>query len=119
MTDHVHGFRVTRAVLLLRATNASVKSIAFDCGFGGPAQLDRRFHAWLGMTPSSFRLAVPPGVTRLRPCVALPSILRIPTLASIVDEYRLDYGEALAVYADLPVGRTAFALIPELRQSRH
>ncbi len=47
--------RVERAVTLLRTTNDSVSSIAYECGFGGQANFTRMFKRITGLTPSECR----------------------------------------------------------------
>jgi AraC-like DNA-binding protein len=56
---HVHlgGWRVLSAVVLLGSATA-IKEIAYTAGYAGPAELDRQFRAWLGMTPTEFRIAL-------------------------------------------------------------
>jgi AraC-like DNA-binding protein len=57
---HVHlgGWRVLSAVVLLGSATASIKEVAYTAGYAGPAELDRQFRAWLGMTPTQFRTAL-------------------------------------------------------------
>lgn len=57
---HVHlgGWRVLSAVVLLGSATASIKEVAYTAGYAGPAELDRQFRAWLGMTPTQFRAAL-------------------------------------------------------------
>jgi AraC-like DNA-binding protein len=57
---HVHlgGWRILSAVVLLGSETASIKEVAYTAGYAGPAELDRQFRAWLGMTPTQFRVAL-------------------------------------------------------------
>jgi AraC-like DNA-binding protein len=55
-TALLRRFRVERAQQLLRAhPHRTVASLAFDCGFSGPAQLHRAFQRITGTTPAGYR----------------------------------------------------------------
>jgi AraC-like DNA-binding protein len=71
---HVHlgGWRVLSAVVLLGSETASIKEVAYTAGYAGSAELDRQFRAWLGMTPTQFRVALfhAPAVVRAQSIVS-------------------------------------------------
>jgi AraC family transcriptional regulator len=55
--QYVLGRRLRRAALRLRQTNASVLSIALDCGFNDVSEFNRRFRRVMGVSPTAFRVA--------------------------------------------------------------
>jgi len=53
--SNLHFTRVNAAADLLLTTSLSVKEIAAAVGYEGTRQLDRHFHKYRGITPSTFR----------------------------------------------------------------
>ena len=53
--DFIAMARLERAKQLLAKPNLSLKTVAAQCGFGGPDQLRRIFRSRLGLTPQQYR----------------------------------------------------------------
>lgn len=53
--DFVEGVRPDQAGNLPESTRLAVKTIAFDCGFSGPAQMRNAFQRRLNVTPRQYR----------------------------------------------------------------
>ena len=56
-SSHLHEQRARRAMELLTHSRLSVKEVCARIGYLRTSQFDRRFHAFVGMTPSEFRAA--------------------------------------------------------------
>ena len=52
---HLRAIRVTRARLLLRVSQLSIKEVAGACGYKSTSELDRQFTAVVGVVPSDYR----------------------------------------------------------------
>ena len=65
--------RLERAAALLRSTDRSVTEICFHVGLKSVGSFTTSFGGVYGMTPSAYRAAYPPAVTRVRipTCVQL------------------------------------------------
>jgi AraC-like DNA-binding protein len=57
-TAYVNEVRCSAACLRLRATDQPIAQIAEDCGFRTLSNFNRRFLAWVGMTPGRYRRQV-------------------------------------------------------------
>ncbi len=53
--DYVEGVRLDQARNLLESTTLALKTIAFDCGFSGPAQMRNAFQRRINVTPLQYR----------------------------------------------------------------
>ncbi len=53
--EFVEGVRLDQARNLLESTMLAVKTIAFDCGFSGPAQMRNAFQRRINVTPQQYR----------------------------------------------------------------
>jgi AraC-like DNA-binding protein len=53
--EHLHDLRLREAIRLLRATDKSIKEIAYQVGYSRTTQLDNHFQRTFGATPSEFR----------------------------------------------------------------
>ena len=57
LQDYITACRIARAKDLLSGTDAPVKQIAEECGFGGEVYFIRRFREIAGVSPGRYRLA--------------------------------------------------------------
>ena len=55
MAEYLQQLRLERASTLLKETEASVISIAQECGFASVSYFNRIFKAAYGITPSEYR----------------------------------------------------------------
>ena len=53
---HLRSIRITRAEVLLRTTNLTVKEVAFSVGYANTNALGRNFKAVFAVTPTIYRL---------------------------------------------------------------
>jgi transcriptional regulator GlxA family with amidase domain len=53
--EFVESVRIDRARNLLEGSDGALKSIAYDCGFGGPEQMRAAFQRRLGVSPAHYR----------------------------------------------------------------
>ncbi len=53
--DFIENIRIDQARNLLEASDAALKMVAFDCGFGSPDQMRNAFQRRLGVTPVQYR----------------------------------------------------------------
>ena len=54
-TEYVNRYRINEAGYLLKNTEATVISIALDCGFDSLRSFNRNFKRVMGMTPVEYR----------------------------------------------------------------
>ena len=53
--DHLHRYRIHRAMNLLRTTSDSIQNIAMRAGYASIAAFNRHFKQYAGQSPSAWR----------------------------------------------------------------